>query len=166
MAEHSANSIWIIGLSFFVAMVCAVVTAPDFVPWQFSYLRPDWVVLVLVYWIIALPHRVGLLSAWILGLLMDVLHGSLLGQHAIAFLVVAYVASNLYQRLRMFAVWQQSLVVFGIVGVSQLINYWIESMAGAAEWSYWLLLPALMSAFVWPWIFILLRFLRRFFGVS
>jgi rod shape-determining protein MreD len=66
----------------------------------------------------------------------------------------------------MFAVWQQSLVVFATIGLSQLINSWIENIAGLSEWNMWYLVPAFVSALLWPWIFLVLRFLRRFFNVT
>jgi len=157
---------WVIAFTFLVSMVLAVLPMPEIFPMEISYLRPEWVVLVLVYWIIALPQRVGIVIAWIVGLLLDVLLGSLLGQHAISLVVVAYIASNLYQRLRMFSIWQQSLVVLAIVGVNQMINFWIESFAGLTEWNMWYLLASVMSAFVWPWIYWLLRYLRRRFNVT
>jgi rod shape-determining protein MreD len=166
VVEQSARGWWVILVSFFLAMILSILALPGLLPWEFGFLRPDWMLLVLIYWVIALPHRVGLLTAWILGLLTDVLLGTLLGQHAVVFMIIAYVASNLYQRLRMFAVWQQSLVVFALVGLAQMINYWIEGLVGPKDWSLWLLLPALMSSLVWPWMFLLLRFLRRFFGVT
>ncbi|MFT7141291.1 MAG: rod shape-determining protein MreD, partial [Sulfitobacter sp.] len=53
-----------------------------------------------------------------------------------------------------------------LVGLAQLMNYWIESLIGKNDWSLWLLLPAVMSALVWPSMFLLLRFMRRFFGVT
>ncbi|MCB1644113.1 MAG: rod shape-determining protein MreD [Pseudomonadales bacterium] len=161
-----ANSLWIIVLSFFVALVLQVLPMPDLLPMETGYLRPHWVALVLIYWIIALPHRIGLIIAWLLGLLMDVLLGSLLGQHAIALIIVAYIASSLYQRLRMFAVWQQSLIVFGIIGIDRLVNFWIQSIVGQSEWSSWYLLSPFVSALVWPWIFLVLRYMRRLFNVT
>lgn len=166
MVEQSGRGYWVIIVSFFLAMILALVTVPNNLPWEFGFLRPDWVLLVLIYWVIALPHRVGTFTAWVLGLVMDVLLGSLFGQHALVYLIVAYMAANLYQRLRMFAVWQQSLVVFALIGLAHLMMYWTERLIGEREWSWWLLLPAVMSAFVWPWMFLLLRAMRRFFGVS
>ena len=160
------NGLWIIGLTFFAAMSLAVVSLPESIPLELGYLRPEWVTLVLVYWVIALPNRVGIVVAWTVGLVMDVLLGSLLGQHAIAYMIVAYVAFTLYQRLRMFAIWQQSLVIFAIVGLNQLINFWIESIAGIADWTMWYFLPSVISALVWPWVFLLLRFMRRSFNVT
>ncbi|MFT7688830.1 MAG: rod shape-determining protein MreD [Candidatus Azotimanducaceae bacterium] len=164
--DEKSSGLWVIALSFIVAMLLSVVSLPEFVPWELGYLRPEWVVLVLVYWVIALPHRVGLVIAWLVGLLVDVLSGSLLGQHGFVFTIIVYITASLYQRLRMFAVWQQSLIVFGIVGLGQLVNFWIENIVGLARWDLWYLFPAIMSALMWPWVFMSLRFLRRFFRVS
>jgi len=161
------SGLWVIFATFAVAMLFSVVALPESIPWEMGYLRPQWVVLVLIYWIIALPQRIGILTAWLIGLLVDVLSGSsLLGQHGIAFIVVAYISASLYQRLRMFAVWQQSLIVFAIVGLNQMINSWIENIAGVSEWNMWFLLTAFISALMWPWIFLILRYLRRVFNVT
>lgn len=156
----------VIALSFAVAMILTVIAMPGFVPVELGYLRPEWVVLTLIYWVIALPQRIGILMAWVLGILVDVLLGSLLGQHALAFIIVAYIASSIYQRLRMFTVWQQSMIVFAIVGLNQLINFWVQSLAGIAEWSMWYLFPSVVSAFLWPWVFLILRYARRRFNVQ
>jgi len=166
VASTRIGSSWVIALTFLVAMVLAVLPMPEMFPVEIGYLRPEWVVLVLIYWVIALPQRVGIVIAWMVGFLTDVLLGSLLGQHAMSFVVVAYIAVSLYQRLRMFSIWQQSLVVFAIVGLNQLINFGIESIAGLTVWNLWYLLASVMSAFLWPWIYLLLRYLRRRFGVS
>lgn len=147
-------------------MILAVMPLPDFAPPELGYLRPEWVVLVLIYWVIALPHRVGITVAWTVGILTDVMLGTLLGEHALAFVVVAYIASSLYQRLRMFSIWQQSMIVFATVGLNQLIIFWIESIAGLNDWNMWYLMASVISALVWPWVFLLLRYLRRRFGVS
>ena len=166
VVDTRASGVFIIAVSILLAMVLSVLPMPHIVPAELGYLRPDWVALVMIYWIIALPDRVGMASAWLTGIMMDVLLGSLLGQHALAFVVIAYIATSLYQRLRMFSVWQQALIVFAILGINQLINFWVESIAGDSEWSMWYLLPSLTGALLWPWIFLMLRSLRRRFGVS
>lgn len=166
MADPRIGGLLVIFITFIIAMVLSIVSLPDSVPYELGYLRPEWIVLVLMYWVIALPHRVGVVIAWIVGLLTDVLLGSLLGQHAIAFVVVAYITSSLYQRLRMFSLWQQSIIVFATVGVSQLINIWIENIVGLSEWNMWYLLASVMSAMLWPTVYLLLRYLRRQFNVA
>ena len=166
VADNRLSGYVVIGLTVVLAMVLSVVPMPYFVPSELGFLRPDWIAMVLVYWIIALPHRVGVVTAWTVGLVMDVLLGSLLGQHALSYLIIAYIATNLYQRLRMFSVWQQAAILFALLGLNQLINFWSESIAGLADWSMWYLLPALAGALLWPSVFLLLRFLRRRFYVT
>ncbi len=166
MDSSGFYGVLVIALTFVVAMILTLIPFPDFIPAELGYLRPEWSVLVLIYWVIALPHRVGLTVAWVTGLLLDVLLGTLLGQHAIALVIVAYIAANLYQRLRMFSVWQQSMIVFATVGLAQLIDFWIESIAGMTEWNMWYLLSSVVSAFLWPWVFLVLRYVRRRFRVG
>lgn len=166
VVESRGGGVVFIVTTLFIGMVLAVMPIPHQLPEEMGYLRPDWVALVLVYWIIALPQRVGMISAWIVGVIVDVLTGSLLGQHALSYVVLAYVALNLYQRLRMFTVWQQSLILFAFMGLNQLINLWIENLAGLSSWNMWYLLPALSGALLWPWIFMLLRSVRRKSGIS
>ena len=166
VAEPRTSGVAVIWSTLILGMVLSVVQLPEGVPAELGYLRPDWVAMVLVYWVIALPHRVGIVTAWIAGVFSDVLLGSLLGQHALAYVIIAYVAANLYQRLRMFSVWQQALIVFAMLGLNQLINFWVDSLAGVSEWSLWYLLPALSGAFLWPWAFLILRSLRRRVGIA
>lgn len=123
--------------------------------------RPAWVVLVLVYWAIVYPERVGVVSGFGVGLLMDGLSGSPLGQQALSMTLIAYVCQCLYQRLRMFTVWQQVFLVLGLVSLHQLIYYWLHGLRGGSLPGLWFLLPALSSALCWP---LLRRLLRRLRG--
>ena len=165
MGNSRFNGLWVIVITFIVALILMMMRLPNPLPWQLGYLRPDWVGLVLFYWAIALPRHVGIISAWMLGISVDVLVGSLLGQHCISMMFIVYVASKLHQRLRMFAIWQQSLMVFVIIGGARLINILLEYLLGISEWHSLYLLPAFISALLWPLVFMVLRSLRRFFGV-
>ena len=149
--------------SLLIGMVLSVVQIPASVPAELGFTRPDWVALVILYWVIALPHRVSLVTVWLVGLIMDVLLGDLIGQHAFCYVIITYITANLYQRLRMFSVWQQAAVIFAILGINHIVGFWVESIAGLSEWSLWYLLPALTGALLWPWMFLLLRSLRRRF---
>ena len=166
VADNKTGGLVTIWIIIIAGMVLALVPMPQLVPIELGFLRPDWVAMVLVYWIIALPHRVGILTAWLAGIAMDVLLGSLIGQHALSYVLIAYVAASLYQRLRMFSVWQQATVLFALLGLNQLVGFWIESVAGLADWRFWYLLPALSGAFLWPWVFLMLRSLRRWTGMT
>jgi rod shape-determining protein MreD len=124
-------------------------------------LRPDWVALVLVYWCLALPQRVGVGTGWALGLVMDVLYGSLLGLHAATKGLVAYLAVKFHPQFRMFPRWQQALGVGVLLVVNQFVVLWVRGAIGKAPdtVAYWT--PAIVGALVWPWLFIVLRDIRR-----
>ncbi len=160
--QSRSHGTWVILLSFAVAYLLAIVPIPD---WALNY-RPQWVVMVLIYWAIALPYRVGMGFAWVAGLLLDILEGSMLGLNALAFAIVAYIALSLHQRLRMFSAVQQSGLVLALIGLHMMMVHWMKIATNQTVSSNLLfLLGALASAFLWPWIFVFLRQLRVGFGV-
>jgi rod shape-determining protein MreD len=165
MALDRSRGLWVVLLSFFCAFVLAVVSLPEFLPDYLAYARPHWVALVLFYWIISLPHRFGLVTAWTLGLVLDVLQGGLLGQQAVAYLVIGFLAARSYQRMRMFSVWQQSILIFAAMFVAEMILFVIDVATLDRTWRYLYLLPSIVSALLWPWVFLILRYLRRRFSV-
>ena len=107
MASERTHGTWVIILSVLLAGMLAIVPLPE---WLEDW-RPQWMALVVIYWVIALPHRMGLVTAWCIGFFVDVLQGSLLGLNALTLTLVAYGALSLYQRMRMFTPLQQSLTV-------------------------------------------------------
>lgn len=157
MLTQGPNAYWVILSSFFVALVLALLPLPDWLLWG----RPEWTALALIYWVIALPHRVGLVTALLLGVLVDVLEGATLGQNGLALTVVAALSLTLYQRLRVYNLWQQSAVVFVLVGIHQMICQWVQTLQGAGATSPMFLLPALSSALLWPFVLHFLRSARR-----
>ncbi len=162
MSERSAQGIWVIAASIAMALLLMLINVPDWLRWS----RPEWVTIVIIYWVIMLPHRVGVLIAGASGLLLDVLEGTVLGEHAFALVIVSYAAFLLYQRLRMFAVWQQAFIVFVLVGIQQLACHWVENISGSPEQNLLFLLPALMSAVFWPLVTVVLGSLQRMYAVS
>src|SRR5690606_28575478 len=129
--------------------------------------RPAWLTLVLVYWVMALPHRVGLLSAWLAGFFLDVLEGGLLGLNALCLALVAWLALNLYERLRMFTPLQQSATLTVLAGIHAMLVCWVKAATGqnvAPDLRF--LLSALSSGIIWPFVFVTLRYLRRSFAVN
>lgn len=161
MVEQQAHGYWVILSSFLIAYVLAVLPVPGIAAW----LRPEWLALVLIYWAIALPHRVGLTTALVTGLGMDVLEGAVIGQNMLALAVVVLLSRLLYQRLRVFSVAQQALTVFVLAGVHQLVCQWVQTVEGAGAHSMWFMLPAMTSALLWPLALVTLRRVRRHFEV-
>jgi len=162
VADGGAQGYGVILLTFLCACLLAVLPLPQWLLWA----RPEWVALALVYWVIALPHRVGIATAFALGVGLDMLEGALLGQNAFALVVVATLSLTLYQRLRVYSLWQQSAVVFVLIGINQLICQWVQNLQGVGAQSLLFLLPALTSALLWPVVLQVLRSLRRGYQVS
>lgn len=162
MVDQDRHAYAVILWTFSVAYVLAVLPLPLWLQWG----RPEWVALTLIYWCIALPQRVGITTALALGVGLDVLKGSVLGENAFALVVVALLSGTLYQRLRVYSLWQQCGVVFILVGINQLICQWVQNFTGVSTLPSLFLLPALSSALLWPVVLHSLRGLRRHYRIS
>lgn len=160
MRSSSVHDALVIALTFGVALCLSVLPLAE----SLQMARPEWVILVLIYWVMAMPHRVGIFSAWFIGLLVDGLHGQVLGQSGLVLALIAFFMQHLYQRLRMYLIWQQAGVVFLLVGVAEVIKYFIQSaLVIQAPQSLMYLLSAIVSAALWPCVFLILRAVRRHF---
>ncbi len=162
MVEQGPSGYWVIAASFIVAAVLAVVPLPHPLVWG----RPEWVALTLIYWVIALPHRVGLFTALLVGILLDVLEGAVIGQNALALTLLTLLGLTMYQRFRVFSPLQQAGIVAVLIGINQLVCQWVQNLEGAGAGSALFLLPALTSALLWPLVLHLLRRLRRQYRVA
>ena len=158
MNLQQPNRHWIVFVTILAALLLSILPMPIWL----SIARPAWVAMVVMYWIMALPERFGLFFAFFVGLVMDVLLGTIFGQNSIGLLLVAIIVLSLHRRLRMFPCWQQTFMAFIIVGCYQLVNLWIRSMLGktASSLCYYFI-PALTSATFWPLISAILRFVKR-----
>ena len=152
----------VIPLSLLAAMLLTVMPYPTWM--QFAI--PHWVSLVLFYWCLALPERVGVGVGWVCGLVMDLLLHTLFGVNAIALAFVALVAVSGHRRLRMYHLWQQCLVIFVVCVIEIAFIGWIFKFTNNIELRliYWQ--AALTSALTWPVIYTLLRLLRQRSGIS
>jgi rod shape-determining protein MreD len=123
--------------------------------------RPDFLALVLLYWCIQQPRYVGVGTAWIVGLLMDVGDATLFGQHALAYAVLAYGAEYFRRRVLRFPLWQQAVQVAGLLVICSLIVLLVRVVGGALlpGWIYFA--PPLVGALLWPLISILLQTPQR-----
>ncbi|MEX6502402.1 rod shape-determining protein MreD [Pseudomonas zhanjiangensis] len=161
MAVRARNT-WVIWLSFALALLLSVASMPEFM----EVGRPLWLALFLTYWVLALPHRVGMTTAWCIGLLADVLNGTLLGQNALILTLVTFLVLSLHQRLRMFPMWQQSMVLLVVFGLAQLVQLWLNALTGSRPPTLAFVLPALVSALLWPWVCSILRGLHQRLSVN
>ena len=119
-------------------------------PHLLDVLRPDFLLLVVVWFALMLPRTGGLLFAWCAGLALDAFRGVVLGQNALAFVVVAYLVHRFHLRVRMFPLLHQSLVVLSLLWLYQFILFWIDGVTGhpLTDWVRWL--PVITGALLWP----------------
>lgn len=122
--------------------------------------NPDWIVLVLIYWSIALPERFGVFTACAIGLLSDVLTGRLLGQTALIYALICYFSINEHRRLRQFPMVQQCLFVFFCLIGSQSVIFGLESLRAGNRLPLEFWYPALTGTLAWPLVFVVLRYIR------
>lgn len=126
MSTAAARHWFVPTASVVIALVLSVVPLPQSV----AAFRPDWVAVVLLYWCLIEPRRYGLLSAFWIGLALDTLSGTLLGQHSLALLVVVYLSQRFYLRIRTFPASQVVLLVVLLLALYEFILFWIDGVAG------------------------------------
>lgn len=148
---------WLIGGSFLLAFLISAIPLPDWI----SPFRPDWVALVLIYWCVALPDRVGPVVGMVVGLMMDVLQFTLLGHHSIGKAILGYLANRFHLQIRNMPLWQQSLGVMVLIAVDVALVTWIHGTLGTRPPSLGHWWPVVIGALFWPWVFLVLRDLRR-----
>ncbi|EQM74953.1 rod shape-determining protein MreD [Stutzerimonas stutzeri] len=161
MISGRLNNGWVIWLSLLLALLLSVAPMPE----SFGLARPLWLGMFIAYWAITLPHRGGMGAAFFFGLMLDVLSGTLLGQNGLPLILSTFLVLSLQQRLRMFPLLQQSLVLMVILGLGQLVQLWLNTLTGNRPPTLLFLVPVPVSALLWPWVFIALQWARRRFSV-
>lgn len=135
-----------VAVCIILALVLAIVPLPE---WAEPY-RPDWVAMTLIYWSMTLPRSYGVGTAWLVGIVLDVAQGTLLGQHALALSLIAYMTVKFHLQLRVFPWSQMTAVVLALLALYQFILFWINGVAGiyAPVVTYWG--PVVTGTLLWP----------------
>ena len=150
----------IAGVTIILAFMLSLMLLPE---WATDF-RPDWVSLVFIYWAMAIPDKVGVTMAWFAGLMLDISHGAIIGQHAIGLAIIIYVVHMQHQKLRVASLLQQSIVILLLLLFNQTLILWVYGIVGNTPETTYYFLPSLIGAILWPWIYIILRDLRRKFS--
>ena len=155
------NNFLIILSTLIIALAITIIT---FVFGQYS---PDWLYLVVIYWILAVPNSIGLTTSWFIGLLTDVAFGTILGSNALTFVLIAFIITKTYKFVRYLTVYQQAIIIFLLLFIKQTILMWIDGMIRLEEINlsayYW---SVLTSSLIWPLIYFILRHVRRKYNVA
>ena len=131
-------------------------------PWAgvWLMLRPDFVALVLLYWCMHKPWRLGIGLSWLVGIFADVADASLFGQHALAYTVLAFGGVVLNHRLRMFDLRQQTIQVFAILVLTYVVYALVHwQVNGYVVWRYFI--GCLTSTLLWVPLNMMLQAVRQ-----
>lgn len=145
----------------FVSIIIGIILQIIPMPPPIDMYRPDWLLVILLYWSMALPNRVSVGVAGLAGLILDILYGTALGVHSFALAIPVYLVSANYQRLRNYSMLQQALMILVLSVMYHLTVYWLQYVITGIEFSWIFVWPAVASAVIWPWLFWLLRKFRR-----
>lgn len=157
MAERSSKKWLIVGLTFIIGFILEALPSPAFI----KYLIPNWTLLILIYWSMTKPNLVNLGSAFIVGIFLDLLSGTLLGEHALAMLAICFIVIKIHRVILVYPLMQQVLVVALLTLTYQIIIFIIQGITHQMPNISWFWLSTLTSAFIWPWLFVLLNTLRK-----
>ncbi|WP_150538833.1 rod shape-determining protein MreD [Actinobacillus vicugnae] len=135
----------------------------EIMPWPIGFqgLRPNWVVLVLIYWALALPNKISVGTAFVVGIIWDLVLGSILGIHALVLSIAIYFVAKYHLILRNLSLWLQSILVMLYIIAIHFLIYFVEFVLHSAEFNSQEILGAIISGILWPWIFLLMRHIRR-----
>jgi rod shape-determining protein MreD len=143
-------------LTIIIAMCLRIAPWPN----SLASINPDWVLLALIYWALAVPERVGIFHAWTIGVLVEVLTGRIFGQYALAYSLIIYFCLIMHKRLRQFPLPQQGLFIFVCLLFSQMLLFWLNNIQRPVQLhtSFWL--PVFSGTLCWPLIYTTLRRIR------
>lgn len=152
----------VIPASIIVALLLQIVPMPALA----EVYRPDWLLLLLCYWTMALPNRVGVGTTAVCGIALDVLYGTALGVHSFALAIPVYLVAANYQRFRNYSVVQQAIMIFVLSMFYHMLVYWLQYWLTGVQFRFDFLWPVVTSVFLWPWLFWFLRRYRRLLRVT
>ena len=150
----------IILLSIFLGLILTLLFLP------LGYVAPEWLLLINIYWAIALPTNKKLLLAFVSGYFIDILYGQVLGLTSLTYVIFIYIILRLYNSLRYMTVTQQMVVISFFVLVKQHFFVWSNSVMGMDSEYFDLIISAVISGILWPPTYFTLRYFRRKFQIS
>lgn len=132
--------------SLLIAVILTIIPLGE----QLSFWRPEWIALTLIHWALVIQDRVSLVMAFVVGIAIDTLYGSILGQHALGYVLVTYLSVRLGLRMNPEAFLQQTALLIATLGLYLLISLWVQGVTSNSDgsWLYWVTLFS--SIIIWP----------------
>jgi rod shape-determining protein MreD len=153
MTELSKKPILVILVSFIAALLLSIVTLPSSLQW----FRPEWMVMLVIYWLLVLPNSLGVSFAWFFGIFLDILYDTPFGEHALALVIISYFIVRFYAQIRLFNALQQFILILSLMIFYQTILFWVHSLFGHPHGTFYYWIPSFTSALVWPIVLYVLK---------
>ncbi|MFN7857179.1 MAG: rod shape-determining protein MreD [Acidovorax sp.] len=134
----------------FIVVSLVVGLAINLLPLGRVVWTPDLLMVLLVFWGVHQPLRIGMGQAFVLGLCMDVAQSALLGQHALAYTVLSFAAIAIHRRLLWYSVPSQALQVLPLFALAHAIELLLRLVSGGIFPGWWSLMAPLLEALLWP----------------
>ena len=153
---------WVPFATVFFAMVLLVIPAPELI----RDFLPDWVSLVLIYWALALPTRMGVSLAWLAGLVVDLFTLGIPGAHALSKAVLVYLVKMLALRVRTYPLWQQSVMIMLLLGLEVLMLAIVDIVTDGGLGVLYRWTAVIVGGLAWPLVYVALRRSRHLANLS
>ena len=129
-----------------IASSLLVIPLPD----NLAFIRIPWLPLSVIFFSIMTPSFFGILSAWFIGFIADLLQGDMLGQNAVALSVITYLSYRFHLQIRVFPIWQMMIAVLLLLSLNELILLWVKGISGQIFFNYTRWIAIVIGALIWP----------------
>jgi rod shape-determining protein MreD len=145
--------VWLI---LILSSLLSIIPLPEYL----SFLRVPWIALSLIFFTIMTPSIIGLFSAFLIGLILDILQGGILGESSLALSFITYITYRFRLQIRVFPIWQMMLTILILLTINEMMHLWIEGMTGKIVISQSRLLSILLGSLIWPFFMGLMQNLQ------
>ena len=150
----------IILITIILGLFISLITLP------LGYYAPEWMLLIIIYWAIAVPSNNKLFIAFLIGIIADIVYGQILGISSLFYVLLVYFILRLYNSLRYMTIAQQAVVIFIFIFLKQHLLVWAYYIIDRNIDYQALLVGSIVTASIWPLIYYALRFIRRKFNIG
>ena len=150
----------IILITIILGLFISLITLP------LGYYAPEWMLLIVIYWAIAVPSNNKLFIAFLIGIIADIVYGQILGISSLFYVLLVYFILRLYNSLRYMTIAQQAVVIFIFIFLKQHLLVWAYFIIDRNIDYQALIVGSLVTALIWPLIYYTLRFVRRKFNIG
>ncbi len=162
MSESIFRGKIVIWITLLIALILQTIPWPG----ELDLFRPSWLMLVTCYWVLALPHRVNVGTALVVGLIWDLLLGSTLGIHGIVMSVTVFLVAINFLVIRNLALWQQAFFIGVLTIWAKLWEFLGEYLIQNVAFNPMLLWASVINGILWPWLFLLMRKIRHHWHIK